>query len=304
MFTAPLRPWPDFLIIGTKRGGTTSLYRYLEAHPAVLSLVPSARYLPMQSNSKGVRYFDTSYHRSRWWYRAHFPTTPARALARRHLGMPPVVGEASPYYLFHPLAAERAAAVVGNARIIVLLRDPVERTYSHYAEQRRIGAERLSFEEALLAEPERLAGEVERMERDARYRSHAHQHQSYLAQSRYADSLRRWLERFPADRVLVLCSEEFFAEPEHELGRVHAFLGLSHQAPPDTRPWNAMRRAPMRAHVRRRLEAELADDVRDVERLIGRSLPWPWAEAGRAAGDGTAPGAAVGPSEPAQERQA
>jgi hypothetical protein len=277
MSTAFVRPLPDFLIIGTKRGGTTSLYRYLEAHPAVLPLVPSARHLPLRDNMKGVRYFDTGYHHSRSWYRSHFPTAATRALAARETEVAPITGEASPYYLFHPTAAERAADVVADAKVIVLLRDPVERAYSHHAEQCRGGAEGLSFEEAVRAEPVRLAGEAERIRRDPRYRSHAHQHQSYVAQSRYAESLARWQAHFPAERMLVVCSEELFASPERELHRVQTFLGLPHHCPPDLEPRNSAARAPMAADVRRTLEAALWDDVRQLERQVGRAFPWAWA---------------------------
>jgi hypothetical protein len=272
--TSPLRPWPEFLIIGTKRGGTTSLYRYLELHPAVLPLVPSSRYLPLQDNIKGVRFFDTGFSHGPRWYRSHFPTSAARRLAGRPLGVAPITGEATPYYLFHPRAAERAAAVVGHAKVIVLLRDPVERAHSHYAERRANGTEPLSFEAALEAEPGRLAGERERMDRDPTYTSFAHQHQSYVAQSRYADSLARWKEHFPPEQLLVLCSEEFYADPEHELERVHAFLGLPHQRPPDLSPRNAIVRETMSDPVRRHLDSVFADDVRELERVAGRTFPW------------------------------
>jgi hypothetical protein len=290
--TSPLRPWPEFLIIGAKRGGTTSLYRYLELHPAVLPLVPSSRYLPLQDNIKGVKFFDTGYHHGPRWYRSHFPSTVARRLAGRPLGVAPITGEAAPYYLFHPRAAERAAAVVGHAKVIVLLRDPVDRAHSHWAERCRNGTEPLSFEAALEAEPGRLAGERERMDRDPAYTSFAHEHQSYVAQSRYADSLARWKEHFPPDQLLVLCSEELYADPGRELERVHAFLGLPHQRPPDLSARNAIEREPMAAPLRRQLESLFADDVRDVERLAGRTFPWspsgrPLAANGLAAADGT-----------------
>jgi hypothetical protein len=292
--TSPVRPWPEFLIIGTKRGGTTSLYRYLELHPAVLPLVPSSRYLPLQDNIKGVKFFDTGYQHGPRWYRSHFPSTVARRLAGRPLGVAPITGEATPYYLFHPRAAERAAAVVGHAKVIVLLRDPVERAHSHWAERCRNGTEPLGFEAALEAEAGRLAGECERMDRDPTYASFAHQHQSYVAQSRYAESLARWKEHFPQDQLLVLCSEELYADPERELERVHAFLGLPHQRPPDLSARNAIVRESMPDPVRRHLESGFAADVQELEQVAGRTFPW--SPSGRrvpanglAAADGPAP---------------
>ncbi|MDQ3148128.1 MAG: sulfotransferase [Actinomycetota bacterium] len=282
MATAPLRPLPDFLVIGAKRGGTTSLYRALEAHRNVLPLVPSSRILPLRENSKGVHYFDTGYHHGPTWYRSHFATGVARRLVVRGTGASAVTGEASPYYLFHPNAAERAASLVPGAKIVVLLRDPVERARSHFSEQRRNGVEALTFEEALEAEPLRLAGEVERMQRDPSYVSFAHEHQSYLAQSAYSDSLSRWLGRFPDDQVCVVCSEELYARPEEQVGRVLAFLGLgpgpgvaSGGRPPGLGVHNAAPRPPVPEALRRRLEAHFEADVALLEQLTGRSFPWP-----------------------------
>jgi hypothetical protein len=198
----------------------------------------------------------------------------ARRLAERPLDVAPITGEATPYYLFHPRAAERAATVVGHAKVVVLLRDPVVRTHSHHAERCRNGTEPLDFEAALEAEAGRLAGERERMDRDPRYNSFAHQHQSYVAQSRYAASLARWKEHFPREQLLVLCSEELYADPERELRRVHTFLGLPHERPPDLSPRNAVERAEMAPSLRRQLQSVFADDLRELERVAGRTFPW------------------------------
>jgi hypothetical protein len=107
--TADLRPGPDLLVIGAKRGGTTSLWRYLSEHPGVLPTFPRAQQI------KGTYFFDEEWHRGSRWYRSHFPTTATRRLAARRLGHPTVAFEASPYYLFHPLAPERARLVVPDA---------------------------------------------------------------------------------------------------------------------------------------------------------------------------------------------
>jgi hypothetical protein len=185
-----------------------------------------------------------------------------------------VTGEASPYYLFHPHAPARAGEVLGDARIIVILRDPVERAHSHHAERRANGVEPLTFEEALAAEADRLAGEQERLEEDPSYRSFAHEHQSYVAQGRYADSVARWRKHFPPEQLLILCSEELFADPEGQLRRVHAFLGLPHRRPPDLSARNPVQRELMPAALRHELEACFASDFRRLERLVDRTFPW------------------------------
>ena len=184
--TAPIRPLPDYLIIGGQRCGTTALHDHLARHPAIGA-----------AHVKEVHYFDLNYERGERWYRGHFPNDVRRAVARRRTGVEMVCGEASPYYLFHPLVPERARALVPDARLIVLLRDPVARALSHYHHEVALGMEPLTFEEALDAEPERLDGEERRLVQFPGYASVAHQHHSYVARGHYADQLERWLGRVP-----------------------------------------------------------------------------------------------------------
>ena len=116
--TASLRAEPSFIIAGAQRCGTTSLYKTLCQHPGV---VPAVLH-------KGVHYFDTSAHRSHSWYLGHFPT---RSTLHRHAyaGRDAMTGESSPYYLFHPHAPARIADALPDVRVLVLVRDPVERAY-------------------------------------------------------------------------------------------------------------------------------------------------------------------------------
>lgn len=272
MATARWRDLPDFLLIGAKRSGSTSLYRYLGEHAQVAPLFPSARHLPlMREDQKGVHYFDhpAGAHSLRW-YRAHFPTRVARARAGRR-----VAGEASPYYLFHPRAAARAADAIPKAQILVLLREPVARTYSHWSEQRRNGVEPLEFEAALDAEPARTAGEETRLAADPHAASFAHEHQSYVAQSEYVDALARWFARYPRERVLVLRSEDLYGAPQATFDRVTDFLGLARHRLRDARAWNAAPRAPLEPATHERLEAHFAPFRRRLAELVGPELTWP-----------------------------
>jgi hypothetical protein len=132
--TAWGRSGPDFLIIGAQKCGTTSLYNYLLRHPNV---APASK--------RSIRFFDyePNWARGPVWYRSHFPFTPGR----RPLTGRPLVGESTPAYLFHPLGGERVQKVAPHAQLIVLLRNPVDRAYSHYHHMRRRGREPLGFEE-------------------------------------------------------------------------------------------------------------------------------------------------------------
>jgi hypothetical protein len=239
------RALPSFLLIGAQRAGTTSLYAQLLRHPQVL---PSLR--------KEVQYFTLYHARGEAWYRAHFPTEAALAARRA------VTGEATPYYLFHPLAPERAAALLPEARLLVLLREPVARAFSHYQHSRARGREPLGFEAALEREAERLAAEADRP-------GFAHQHFSYFARGCYAQQLRRWLAVFPRERLLVLRFEELEADPSACVDRAVAFLGLPPAALPPPPVRNRGAYPPLDAALRAELARRYAPHNRDLEALLG-----------------------------------
>jgi hypothetical protein len=265
--TASARAHPDFLLIGAKRGGTTSLWRYLSEHPDVLPLFPRREHL------KGMYYFDEEFGRGDRWYRSHFPTR-VRRDRPFEWGVPTVVGEATPYYLYHPLAPVRARAVVPDAHIFVVLRDPVERAYSHYKERCANDTEPLSFRAAIAAEDDRLAGEEERIRAIPGYVSFFHRHCSYLDQGRYAPMLERWFAAYGRDRVHVEISEEMYADPQATCNRVTDRLGIRRHRLRDTAAHNAEPAPELEPAVRAELVERLAPAVRATEELLGRDLPW------------------------------
>ncbi len=263
--TARWRVLPDFLVVGGQRCGTTSLHDVLAQHPQVAS----------PRMMKGVHYFDTAFGHDEWWYRSHFHTEWYRTLRQRTGSPPYLAGEASPYYLFHPLAAGRIHRLVPDAKIVVLLRDPVDRAVSHHRhEQRRFG-EPLDLEAALDAEPGRLAGQEDMLVTGGpSTTSHAHQHASYVARGRYHDQVRRYVELFGHDDVLVLQSEAFFTEPEAVHARLLGFLGLRDH-PPTTYPRsNATVEREVDDRVVERLRATFADDNEALFDLIGERFDW------------------------------
>jgi hypothetical protein len=260
--TASWRLTPDFLIVGAQRCGTTSLFKTLAQHPSVAR--PFLR--------KGVHYFDTSYDRGPGWYRGHFPIH-ASSRARRR-GRRVLTGESSPYYLFHPWAAQRIARDLPGVRLLVLLRDPVERAYSAHAHETAKGFESLPFEEALEAEPRRLAGELDRMLADPGYQSDAHQHNAYLTRGQYVDQLVALERAVGRDRILVLDSGDFFSDPEPVFGRVLAFLDLPAESRIVFERHNARGRAPMSDSLRRRLEEHFAPFDERLGQWWGQEPSW------------------------------
>jgi hypothetical protein len=250
--TAGLRPLPDFLILGAQKAGTTALYAYLRWHPQVTG--PSF---------KEVSFFDRHYARGERWYRAHMPV--------RRSGM---VGEASPSYLFHPLAPERVARMLPKARLIVLLRNPVDRAFSHYQHEVALGREQLSFEDALAHEDDRMHGEIDRMLADPTYFSDPWWNYTYAARGRYTEQLERWLAAFPREQLLVLLTDELAADTDGTYRRALDFLGVDERGL-DSYPRIFEREyGQMEPGTRAQLQQEFAEPNRRLAELLGRSLPW------------------------------
>jgi len=253
--TSPFRPLPDFLVLGAQKAGTTALYEYLRRHPQITG--PSW---------KEVSFFDRHWARGESWYRGNFPNL-ARTRGK-------LVGEASPSYVFHPLAPERVQELVPEARLIVLVRNPVDRALSQYTHEVALGREPLPFEEALDAEEERLRGEQERMVSDPSYFSREWWSHTYKARGRYAEQLERWLAVFPREQLLVLPSDDLGSDPARAHAQVLEFLGASSQRL-DAYPRVYEREyEPMQPETRERLAAEFELPNRRLYELLGRDLGW------------------------------
>lgn len=258
--TRRARMLPAFLIVGAQRSGTTSMYRTLSQHPAVVKAVWH----------KGVHYFDTDYARGLGWYQAHFPLRSRARRATQASGTAPVTFESSPYYMFHPLAAERISRDLPGVKLLVLLRDPVERAYSAHAHELARGYETEPFARALELEPGRLAGEAARIMADPAYVSHAHQHQAYRARGQYVEQLERLAGQFGRDRIHVVDSGEFFTAPEPAYKAVLDFLGLPQLGDPAFERHNARPRSPMPDELR----AALTEHFRPYDDRLASWLGW------------------------------
>ncbi len=255
---------PDFSICGAQQSGTSFLYQALARHPQV---APAAR--------KEIHYFDYNYAKGPVWYRSHFPTALGQRFAAcLHRGRR-VTGEASPYYLFYPHAAHRAHQLVPQARLIVLLRNPVDRAYCHYQHEVARGREDLSFAEAIDKEPKRLAGEVQRILDDAQYTSANHRFYTYVSRGIYVDQIDRWLQYFDRNQLLVLQTEEMFKHPVEALDRVCHFLRI---APLKRKPQpgraQPSRDVPIDTKLRHRLDEVFRPHNERLAQRFGTHLSW------------------------------
>jgi hypothetical protein len=264
---------PDFVVAGVPRAGTTSLAAHLRAMPDV--------FLPAR---KEVHYFTLNQHRGLGWYAALYDDAP------RHQ----VCGDNTPAYLLHADAVEAMGRVLPVARVVVVLRDPVERAYSHYWLNRWKGIERLGFEAALDAEPHRLAREPDNS-------PHA-----YAGSGEYARLLRRLFAHVRPERVHVVMTDDLSRDPVETLAELRLFLGLvplhvpvtrqriNHHGPARSPQVSAVARRlpgpacrlvrrlntrpgdypPMSDAARERLSDHFAGQRGELEELLGRPVPW------------------------------
>ncbi len=208
---------PNFLMIGAQKSGTTAIYAYLAQHPQIF-----------MSENKEPGFFafegqkaafagpgDARGERDRVRDLASYEVLFRNAKGRLR------AGEASNVYLYVPQAHERILSYVPDAKLIAVLRDPVDRAYSAYRHLVRDGREPLgSFEEALAAEPERIA-------------ANWHPHWHYKQRGFYYTQLKRYFDRFNSGQIAVYTYDDFKADPRALLRSIFQFLGVDPEFVPD-----------------------------------------------------------------------
>lgn len=247
---------PDFLIIGAQKAGTTTLFDCLRQHPQI-----------SMPGVKEVHFFDLNYEKGIDWYKKHFRM---RIPFRRR-----IAGEASPYYLFHPVVPERVSRHLPQVKLIVLLRNPIERAYSHFRHEIKHKTESLtSFEEAIKQESNRIlqaeklliAGQIEK--------SSAHQSYSYISRGMYARQIERWLNNFPLSQMLFIKSEDFFSNPKNELAAIYKFLEVREVFPKNIIAQNTNNYPGLSPDLSKKTALLFDKDGEKLTRLIGDKFQW------------------------------
>jgi hypothetical protein len=265
--TYPVRLLPDFIIVGTMRGGTTSLYNYLIEHPNIGS-----------ASMKEVHFFDNNYQKGMVWYRAQFPSSLQKYYSQSLRKQVYITGEASPYYIFHPHAPGRIAAALPNVKLIALLRNPVDRAFSHYSHQVERGFEQLSFEEALDCEEERTVEETKKLALSGDYASYNHLHYTYLARGNYIGQLSVWMSLFPKEQFLLIKSEDFYKDTPAVLKQALDFLNVPYahlkENKDEYKQYNSYTHTKMDDATRERLVAYYQPYNARLYEFLGRDFGW------------------------------
>lgn len=250
-------PKPDFLIIGAQKCGTTSLFYYLSQHPDLC--LPAI---------KELQFFTFEYSKGWPWYENQFP---GKSNFKDKL-----TGEATPYYLYHPLVPKRVAYHIPKVKLIVMLRDPVERAYSHYYHEIRHHAERMeNTVHALVQEGNQICEEEKALISGQIERSYSHQHHSFLSRGLYAKQIERWLQYFPHSQMLFIKSEDFFNNPEIEMDNVYKFLNIKKVFPNDFKAQNTNSYPGLTSEMRIKISPFFEEDRKHLIRILGDKFSWP-----------------------------
>ncbi|HBO11425.1 MAG TPA: hypothetical protein DD491_01445 [Halieaceae bacterium] len=257
---------PDFLIIGAMKSGTSTLFAMLCQHPGVLRPV-----------TKELQYFSNprNYRRGELWYRGCFPPPSVVEASERALGYRPLTGEATPAMSL-PEYAERAARLLPEARLVVTLRNPVDRAYSHYQHMALAAIpDRRAFEHALEQEVALLEQGLQVTHdspRSLRRRLHNY---GYLNRGHYVEHLSNWLRHYPRERVLILNFDAWKSDARVAAARVAGFLGLPAHDYEAIRANEGAYRKPMAAATRDWLTEYYRPYNRRLFEMLGEDWGWP-----------------------------
>ena len=257
---------PDFLIIGAMKCGTTTLFDMLEQHPGFLPPV-----------TKEIHFFDAPLNNARGeaWYRAHFPSQHSMRSATSRLGYEAVTGEATPA-MSAPMYARNAAELVPHARLVVTLRNPVDRAWSHYQHyQRHPDPDPLDFPSALDREFSWLAEGKQITEENFLELSPTAHRLGYVYRGRYAEQLEKWFTYFPRDQFLVLNFEHWIRDPAGTSARVAEHVGLPPMQLDEARSNQGGYRTAMPPVCREMLTEYYRPWNRRLFDLIGEQWDWP-----------------------------
>ena len=254
---------PDFLIIGAARSGTTSLYEYLTQHP---SIIPGV--------GKEVYFFDKKYSNGVNWYKSFFPTKISKAKLEKKQNTLCLTGEATPRYLHYPYAPKRVHQLLPKVKLIVLLRNPIDRAYSHYQMEYNTGNEDLSFEKAIEQEENRISNDMKKMENDETFYSVYFYRKSYLTRGIYLDQLKRWYKYFPKEQFLILKSEDLYSDPSKIYREVLSFLGLPKHDLNSFEAHRMRKYSSIDPKTREKLSKHFRPYNEQLYQLLGRNFGW------------------------------
>jgi len=210
--TSPIRTLPDFIVIGAKRCGTTSLYHYLGLHPCI-----------KRSSHDHLGFFDDNFRLGINWYKSYFPTVFTKYYVKsceKYF----MTYDVTATYIRRPWSATNILKTLPNIKLLVILRNPIDRAYSDYNDRENSRKTNITFEDTIKEEIKML--EKEANETGSREYDASIMQKSVLAKGFYADQLKTWFNLFPKENILILLTEDFSINPNKTFEEISNFLKL------------------------------------------------------------------------------
>ena len=255
--SAPFRVLPDFFVIGVVRSGTTSLFHYLNQHPNIVG-----------ASYDELGYFDDNYHLGVNWYKSLFPTIFTKKRIEKEQGKC-LSFDDTPFYIYNPQVVRRIHENFPNSKMILLLRNPVDRAYSNY----NLSPNRkLTFEETI----ENEINEIQNTNLELKDESYLVNdfYEKILPRGFYAKQLEVWYKIFPKEKILIKSSEDFANNTDEVLNQIFNFLEIKQVKIKDTKKHNVRKFPPMEQKTRDHLIEFFKPYNESLYKLINKKFDW------------------------------
>ena len=265
--TSRLRSLPDFIIIGVGRAGTTALYSYLIQHPSIV-----AASTDNNESVADLHFFEYMISNNIQWYKSHFPILFSKSKNQKNSF---ITGEYTSTYIYHPDVPKRIFNLLPKIKLIVILRNPIDKAYSAYQQQFRFGEYTTSFEDTVNAEFRRI-----NLNKDfPELNSNNYDFENFVAQNIirhgiYADYLETWLKIFDRKQILILNSEDLKNSTKETLHRVFHFLNVSNYDIANTSQVNVGKYSPINKITRKKLIEFFKPHNQRLNKLLDTEFDW------------------------------
>ncbi len=244
---------PDFIIIGSPKSGTTSLFSYLNQNSKILA-----------PHRKEINFFNHNFDLGISWYLAQFPGIIVSDRTNADLESF-ITGEASPSYIYSKQVMIRIKQLFPNVKLIAMLRNPIERTISEYYHAANHGIEKRSLEEIIEIEKKQLA---------TFSRSEVMQTFGYLQNSIYVEKIAKWMDEFPSENILIIESESLFDNTASTMKEVCQFLNIPEQKSDRHIAYNVGTYPAVSTEIRQKLKEFFIPYNQKLEEYLGRKFNW------------------------------
>ena len=262
LLTNKFRILPSFIIIGSTKSAGYSLMNYLRQHPSI----------QIQHN---VHFFEYTYSNRLEWYRSHFPSSFYKSCLRIFNKNDLISGEMTSTYIFHPHVPERIRKTIPNVKLIVNLRNPVDRAYSAYNMMVREGYETRTFEDAINSELRRIELIKENNKLETKNPDFDNWVQfSYLRHGNYAEKLRTWMKLFPSEQFFIFSTDELNETPLKILNQLFKYLGTSNFEVNVQERHNVGKYEKMKESIKQFLVDYYRPSNKNLYKLIGKNFTW------------------------------